>query len=264
MSYQTILFDQREGVATITLNRPEVLNACNRQLMEELAAALKTCERDPAIRCVLLTGAGRAFCSGQDLRVLGELAGEQGRPPVAEHLRRLYNPVILRMREMEKPILAAVNGVAAGAGMSLALACDLRIAAESATFIQAFVRIGLVPDTGSTYFLARIVGLGRAFELAVSGRRVSAQEALELGLVNRVVPDDRLAEEAMAWAQELAQGPTRAIGLTKRALNRALLLDVDEMLDYEAQLQQIAAGTADSAEGIRAFLEKRRPSFVGR
>ncbi len=264
MSYQTILFGQRDSVAIITLNRPKVLNACNRQLMEELADALKTCERDPAIRCVLLTGAGRAFCSGQDLSALEELGGHGEQLPVAAHLRRLYNPVILRMRKMEKPILAAVNGVAAGAGMSLALACDLRIAAESATFIQSFVHIGLVPDAGSSYFLVRMLGLGRAFELAVSERRVSAQEALELGLVNRVVPDDRLAEEAMTWARELAQGPTRAIGLTKRALNRALLLDVDEMLDYEAQLQQIAAATADSAEGIRAFLEKRRPNFQGR
>lgn len=256
--FETILVDTQDGVRTITLNRPEVLNAFNDRMLDELRQALREAERDEAVRCVVLTGAGRAFCSGQDLRARTEPFS------FAVHLRTRYNPLILQLHSMEKPVLAAVNGVAAGAGCSLALACDLRIASTQAQFIEVFSRVGLVPDSGSTYFLPRLVGIGKAMELCLLADPLSAEEALRLGLVNWVVPPEELRERALAIASRLARGPTRAYGLTKRALLRSLQADLAFALDYEAMLQEIAGRTEDHREGLAAFFEKRPPRFAGR
>ncbi|MFN8471704.1 MAG: enoyl-CoA hydratase-related protein [Anaerolineae bacterium] len=261
---EPILYAVGDGVATITLNRPDVLNAFTDPMLEALNEALGKAERDASVRCVVITGAGRGFSAGQDLSDVKRREQEAGHPvSFAEHLRTKYNPVIRRIRTMEKPVIAAVNGVAAGAGASLALACDLRIAADKASFVLAFVKVGLVPDSGMNYFLVQMIGLPRAFELAATGGRLTAEEALRLGVVNRVVPTDELPAAAQAWAKELAQAPTRAIGLTKRAMNRALVSSVEEVLDYEAWLQEVAGRTADHKEGVAAFLEKRRPQFKG-
>ncbi len=261
MAYDTILLEQADGVATITLNRPAVLNAFDDQMAAEVQDALKVCERDAAVRCLLVTGAGRGFSAGQDLAAIQSRGAELS---YRDHLSQNYNPIVEKMRRMEKPILGAVNGVAAGMGMSLALACDLRIASDKASFIQSFVNVGLVPDSGSSFFLVRTLGLGRAFELAATGERVSAEDALRLGLVNRVVPHDDLLPLARAWAGQLAGAPTRALGLIKRMMNRALVLDVEEALAYEAMLQEAAGRTADHHEGVAAFLEKRKPVFSGK
>jgi 2-(1,2-epoxy-1,2-dihydrophenyl)acetyl-CoA isomerase len=259
----TILFVSADGVATLTLNRPEKLNAFTDEMLAALAEALKQAERDETVRCIVITGSGRAFSAGQDLASVRERDADGGMS-FRDHLQHAYNPIIRRLRAMEKPVIAAVNGVAAGAGASLALACDLRLAAESASFIQAFIGVGLIPDNGATWFLPQMIGFPRAFELAVTGRRLTAAEALTLGLVNRVVADEALADAAGETAAQLAAAPTKAIGLTKRAMNRALLTTLDEALDYEAQLQEIAGRTADHREGVAAFLEKRPPRFEGR
>ncbi len=258
-SLETVLVAEEGGVLTLTLNRPDVLNAVDEQLSLELQEALKFAEREAGVRCVVLTGAGRGFCSGQDLR---DRAGV-GEVSYMDSLRRRYHPVIQRLATMEKPVIAAVNGVAAGAGCSLALACDLRIASERASFIEIFARVGLIPDSGSTYFLPRLVGLGKAFELAYLAESVDAQEALRLGLVNRVLPHDGLLEETMVLARRLAAGPTKGYGLTKRGLRHALRASLEDALTYEAYLQQIASTTADHREGVTAFLEKRTPRFTG-
>jgi len=255
---ETIQLDQRDGVLLVTLNRPDVLNAINDLMLRELSDALRQAARDAAVRCVVLTGSGRGFCSGQDLR---DRAGP-GTPSFRESLGNRYNPVILQMR-MEKPVLAAVNGVAAGAGCSLALAADLRIASDRASFIEVFARVGLVPDSGSTYFLPRLVGLGKALELAYTADAVDAAEALRIGLVNRVVPHDVLVPEVMTLAKRLATGPTRGYGLAKRAINYGLHATLEQALDYEAAVQEIAGRSADHREGVAAFLAKRPPSFTG-
>ena len=246
------------GVLTITLNRPDVLNAFTADMHRELVGAFKEA-REPEVRAVVVTGAGRGFCVGQDLNEFGEAARD-----IAGRLRRHYHPTVLAVRELEKPVLAAVNGPAAGAGLSFACACDLRLAAESATFVPAFINIGLVPDMGGTFFVRRLVGTSRAFEWMTSGRRLSAAEALEWGLVSEVVPDDRLAERAAERAAELAALPTRGIGLTKRLFDHAETATLDEQLEFEAQLQAAATETADFREGVSAFLEKREPNFEGR
>ena len=255
----TIIVEQSGGVMAITLNRPDVLNAVNDQMAGELRDALRQGTRDAAVRCVVITGAGRGFCSGQDLR---DRAG--GPTSYREHLHATYNPVISLIRTMEKPVLAAVNGVAAGAGCSLALAADLRVASERASFIEVFSRVGLVPDSGSTWFLPRLVGLGKALELAYLAEPVDAQEALRLGLVNRVVPHEDLMAKTMDLAQRLAAGPTRAYGLTKRAMTYALRSTLEDALDYEAHMQEVAGRTADHREGVTAFLEKRQARYEGR
>lgn len=256
----TLLADKSDGVMTITLNRPDVLNAFNETMSSEVQDALKDAERDDTARAIVLTGAGRAFCSGQDLR---DRAGAASFSFV-ESLRRRYNPIIMKLRTIEKPVLAVVNGVAAGAGCSLALACDLRLAAEGASFIEVFARVGLVPDSGSTYLLPRVVGLGKAFELCYFPEPVSAAEALRIGLVNWVVPAAQLLDRAREIAGRLAQGPTRAYGLIKRALNHNLSSDLEAALDYEALMQEAAGRTADHREGVAAFLEKRNAKFEGR
>ena len=258
-----ILVKNEGGVRTITLNRPEVLNAFSGDLLAALGRAVRGAAEGKAIRCLVITGAGRAFCSGQDL---AEYAGRlESSDPIdlEKRLRDEYNPIITSIRTMEKPVIASVNGVAAGAGCSLALACDMRIAAESASFIEAFIKVGLVPDCGSTFMLPRLVGMSRAMELAITGRKVPASEAVELGLVNRVVPDKELLAETMKLAEQLASLPTRAIGLTKRAINAAWTNEFKTQLELEAKLQALATLTDDHREGVRAFLEKRRPHFTG-
>ncbi|MBI2246458.1 MAG: enoyl-CoA hydratase/isomerase family protein [Armatimonadetes bacterium] len=255
----TLLIDKAEGVMTITLNRPEVLNAFNDAMSGEVQDALKEAERDGAVRAVVITGAGRGFCSGQDLRDRAETASFS----FVDSLRRRYNPIIMTLCTIEKPVLASVNGVAAGAGCSLALACDLRIAAETASFIEVFARVGLVPDSGSTYLLPRLVGLGKAFELCYLTDPLSAADAMRIGLVNWVVPHDQLMDKTREIAGRLAQGPTKAYGLIKRALLHNLSSDLGAALDYEALVQEAAGRTADHKEGVAAFLEKRTAAFKG-
>jgi 2-(1,2-epoxy-1,2-dihydrophenyl)acetyl-CoA isomerase len=249
----------REGaVLTITLNRPDVLNAFNAALHAALAAALKDA-RDPEVRAVIVTGAGRGFCVGQDLTEFREAEGD-----IADRLRASYHPNVLAVRALEKPVIAAVNGPAAGAGLSFACACDIRIAADSATFVPAFVNIGLVPDSGGTFFISRLLGPARAFEWMSSGRRLTAAEAHAWGLVSEVVEADNLAERAAELAATLAAMPTRAIGMTKRLFDAAPTNTLDEQLELEAQLQSAATRSEDFREGVAAFLEKRDPDFKGR
>lgn len=259
-----VQLEQRGGVMTITLNRPEVLNAFNDAMTRGLLDALKVAERDSAIRAVLLTGAGRAFSAGQDLNEFAAL-DQQSRPGrVHDHLATTYNPIVTRIRTLEKPVLAALNGITAGVGLSVALACDLRLAADDATFTLGFSRIGLVPDGGASVLLPLLVGLGRATELAFTSDRIDAPEAQRIGLVNRVAPANALLDEAHTLAARLAALPTRALGLTKRAFNHALLPQLAAWLDYEAHLQEIASHTEDHREGVAAFREKRQATYTGR
>jgi 2-(1,2-epoxy-1,2-dihydrophenyl)acetyl-CoA isomerase len=246
------------GVLTITLNRPDVLNAFNADLHRALAAALKEA-RAADVRAVVITGAGRGFCVGQDLTEFREAPGDIG-----ERLRGSYHPNILAIRALEKPVIAAVNGPAAGAGLSLACACDLRLASDAATFVPAFINIGLVPDSGSTYFVRRLLGTARAFEWMTSGRRLTAAEAHAWGLVSEVVEGDGLQARAAELAAGLGALPTRGIALTKRLFDHAENATLEEQLEWEAQLQSVATRTHDFAEGVAAFLEKREPRFEGR
>ena len=262
--YETIRYELKDAVCTITLNRPEVFNAFNEALTADLGAALTAAEKDDAVRAVVITGAGKAFCAGQDLKDLEAQYAGGKIAYLGPRLRRDYKPVILKMRNLEKPIVAAVNGVAAGAGCSLALAADLRVMAARATLIEVFVNVGLVPDCGSTLTLPRLVGMGKALELCFTGDRVSAEEALRLGLANKVVPDDRLMEKTGKLARRLASLPTRAIGLTKRLINQSFDNTLEQQLEAEASIQEIADQTADHLEGLRAFIEKRKPTFQGR
>ncbi|HLJ93655.1 MAG TPA: enoyl-CoA hydratase-related protein [Gemmataceae bacterium] len=263
-TYQTLLVAMAGNVCTVTLNRPDSLNALNETMTAELASLLQGLQQNPQVRCVVLTGAGRAFSSGQDLGDLKKMyTSSEQRLHLAEELRRRYNPVVWGLRDLEKPVVAAINGVAAGAGLSLALACDLRIASDKASFIEAFVNVGLVPDSASTFFLPRLVGLGKALEMCFTGEKVSAADALAFGLVNKVVPADELAKATQELAARLAQLPTRAIGLMKGLLYRSFGSDLDAQLEAEAQVQEVAGLTADHREGVLAFFEKRPPNFRG-
>jgi 2-(1,2-epoxy-1,2-dihydrophenyl)acetyl-CoA isomerase len=249
----------REGaVLTITLNRPDVLNAINQAVHEGLHGALKQA-RAQDVRAVVLTGAGRGFCVGQDLTEFREAPTDIG-----ERLRGSYHPTIQAIRGLEKPVIAAVNGVAAGAGLSLACACDVRIAADEAAFIPAFIGIGLVPDSGGTLFIQRLLGTPRAFDWMTTNRKLAADEALEWGLVNEVLETGRLAAHAADVAARLAELPTRAIGMTKRLFDHAATATLEEQLELESQLQAAATKTEDFREGVAAFLEKRQPTFTGR
>jgi len=262
MTLQYITHDVADGVATLTLNRPEVLNSCNRPMVAELASAVTSAASDDAVRAVMLTGVGRAFCAGQDLAEAVPPDGE--RMPDIGDIVEGYNALIRGLRSLEKPVVAAVNGVAAGAGANIALACDFVIAADNASFIQAFAKIGLVPDNGGTFFLPRLVGMARATQLAMLAEKLTAAQALEWGLIYRVVPAAELPGAARTFAVELAGQPTRGLGLIKRALNAAWSNDLDRQLDLEAELQREAGRTADYLEGVRAFQQKRKPSFAGR
>ena len=248
-----------DAIATLTLDRPDALNSLTVPLKQELLAAFRDVARDREVRVVILTGAGRAFCAGQDLRE----RLEPDAAPLAIEIRERYNPIILAMRRLEKPIVGAINGIAAGAGASLAFACDIRIAAEGASFLLAFGRVGLIPDSGATWLLPRLVGPAKAAELAMTGEPLSAAQAERFGLVAAVVPAEELAASARALASRLAAGAPRALALTKRALERSAASTLEESLEYEAWLQGIAGATADHAEGIAAFIEKRPPRFTG-
>jgi len=249
---------RRDGaVQTIVLNRPDVLNALTADMHRALAAALKEARADD-VRAVVITGAGRGFCVGQDLNEFRDATGD-----IAERLRASYHPNVLAMRALEKPVLAAVNGAAAGAGLSLACACDIRIASDAASFVPAFVNIGLVPDSGGTYFIARLLGPARAFEWMTSGRALTAAEAHAWGLVSEVVEADALEGHVTELAARLAAMPTRAIGMSKRLFDRAAESSLEDQLELEAQLQSAATKTNDFREGVTAFLEKRKPEFSG-
>jgi len=261
MTYQTIIFDVAGPVATITLNRPDKLNAFTEEMHRELAAALDSVgAADSSIRALMLTGAGRGFCAGQDL---GSRRGDMA-PDLGHTLNTLYNPLIRRLRKLPLPIVCAVNGVAAGAGASLAFACDITLAARSASFLQAFAKIGLVPDSGSTFFLPHLVGSARARALAMLAEKIGAEQAMQWGLIWQVVDDDKLVGEAKALALRLAAMPTRALAYIKRALDTAETSTLDRQLDLEAELQAMAGRTEDYREGVAAFFEKRTPTFKGR
>ncbi|MCS7074102.1 MAG: enoyl-CoA hydratase-related protein [Bacteroidia bacterium] len=257
--YQHLLYEVAGGIATITLNRPDRFNAFNNELSFELIDVLKRCDKDNAVRVIVITGAGKAFCSGQDLK---DVAGKNR--SLGESVEKRYNPMTRLVNSIEKPFICRLNGVAAGAGAGLALACDYVIAAESASFVFAFVNIGLVLDSGSSWTLPRLVGKRKAFELATLGERISAKQALDWGMVNQVVPDEQLDETVATIAQRYANSATKAIGLMKRMLNRSMESTLEEALTQEMFCQEIAGQTDDYKEGVLAFTEKRKPNFQGK
>lgn len=260
MAFQFLKYEVLQGVGTITLNRPEVYNALNDEITFELQDALKTAAKDEAVRVIVFTGEGKAFCSGQDLKATP--AGQKR--SFLDSLHKRYNPIIRAMRNLPKPIVCRLNGVAAGAGCSFALACDVIVASEEATLIEVFVNIGLVPDSGSSYFLPRMAGSLKAFELCAMGGKVRAAEALEIGLVNKVVPAATLDEAVKVYTDYFAKAPTKAIGIIKKMLNKSAGSTLDEMLEYEAYSQETAGASYDHQEGVKAFLEKRKPEFLGK
>jgi 2-(1,2-epoxy-1,2-dihydrophenyl)acetyl-CoA isomerase len=252
-------FTIEAGVATLTLNRPDVFNSVNKPLALALQQHLRDCQQNPEVRAVLLTGTGKAFCAGQDL---AEITGPDS-PEVAEIVEKHYNPIVQLIRELEKPVVAAVNGVAAGAGANLALACDIVVAKESASFIQAFSKIGLIPDSGGTYFLPRLIGLQRASALMFTGDKVSAQEAVQMGMIYKVFSDESFETEVAALVSKLAAMPTKGLAYTKQLLNVTFGNDLTQQLRAEADYQLRAGHTTDYKEGVSAFLEKRKPTFTG-
>ena len=262
-NYQTLLYDLSENIATITLNRPDVLNAVNETMARELLEALKVAAKNDEVRCLIITGSGAAFSAGEDIQ---ELRGQYQRgekPRLGERLLYKYNPIIRRIRQTPKPIIAAVNGVAAGGGAGLALACDIRTASDTAKFIQAFIRVGLAPDSGTSFFLPRLVGFAKASELFLTGQELTSKDAERMGLVAKVVPSNELMPTTREIAGKLAKGPTMAIDLTKRALNKSVDSSLESVLEYESYLQEIAGTTSDHIEAVQAFFEKRKPAFQG-
>jgi 2-(1,2-epoxy-1,2-dihydrophenyl)acetyl-CoA isomerase len=261
--FQHLLVDRRDGVMLVTLNRPDVLNSFNRRMAEELVAVLGEAGADRGVRALLLTGSGRAFCAGQDLAEVLPRDGHPA-PDLGDVVRRQYNPIVRAIRTLEKPVVCAVNGVAAGAGANLAFACDITVAAAGVQFIQSFTKIGLIPDSGGTFILPRLVGLQRAAVLTMLGDKLSAEKAMEWGLVYECVPLPGLFDASFDLAKRLAAMPTRALGLTKRGFNAGFSNDLDTQLELEEELQREAGSTHDYAEGVRAFTEKRPPAFEGR
>jgi 2-(1,2-epoxy-1,2-dihydrophenyl)acetyl-CoA isomerase len=263
MQLQTVNVSVADGTARVELNRPEALNAWNAQFGEDLLAALRGVTEDEAVRAIVLTGAGRGFSSGADLKDISTDTTPEGRPNVYKTLTERYHPIMHAIRDMPKPVIAAVNGPAVGIGCSLALCCDLIVAAESAYFLLAFVNIGLVPDGGSSLFLPTRIGMARASELSMLGERLPAAKALEWGLINRVVADEQLEQEAGALAARMAAGPTRSYAGSKRQLNNWLYARMEEQLELEATIQQEMAGSDDFVEGAMAFVQKRPARFTG-
>ena len=258
--YKFILSEVKDGIQKITLNRPEVYNAFNEEMLFELQDAFKKAAEDDSVRCVVLTGAGKAFGSGQDLKDFSEK-----KSTFKEALDKKYNPLIRQITSLPKPVICGINGVAAGAGLSLALACDYRIAVENASLIEVFINVGLVPDSGSTFFLPRIIGYSRAFEMCATADKMKAPEAKELGLVNKVVSNGAVLEKMLdTVAKRFASMPTKALGMMKEMLMKSFESNLDEMLEMESKYQDVAGNTEDFKEGINSFLEKRRPEFKGK
>ncbi len=261
--YNTLIVTLENNLMTIALNRPDVLNSVNGEMARELHEILESCLDNDNVRAILLTGTGRAFCAGQDLAEI--LAAEgRGDKGIGDVVKYHYNPIIKILRYIEKPVVCAVNGVAAGAGANIALACDIVVAAKSASFIQSFSKIGLIPDSGGTFVLPRLVGWAKATALMMTGEKVAAQQAEEMGMIYKVAADEKLSEDAQILAQMLASMPTKGLGNTKIALNRAMHNDLISQLDLEMELQQKSGETLDYKEGIKAFIEKRKPVFQGK
>ncbi|MCS0674218.1 enoyl-CoA hydratase-related protein [Cytobacillus firmus] len=256
--FETVKYEVANGVAWISLNRPDKLNAFTEQLNKEVQQSIKQASRDKEVRCLVITGEGRAFCSGQDLQGVNEDMDH------GEVLRRFYNPMVLELHKCKKPVIAAVNGVAAGAGMSLALACDFRLLSDKASFLEAFIHVGLVPDAGNLYFLPKLIGHAKAMELAVLGEKVNAQEAKELGLATKVIPMEKWQDEITAFAERLASMPTAAIAIIKKNLKASWESTLEECLESDAQGQRLAGLTLDHKEGVAAFMQKRKPVFQGK
>lgn len=259
--YNTITSVTTDNICTLTLNRPDVFNSFNEEMSAEFIDALKKATKDETVRVVVITGQGKAFCSGQDLKDIKSQAGNRS---LSDSVLRRYNPMILAIREMPKPVICKLNGVGAGAGASLALACDLIIAAETASLIEVFINVGLVPDSGSSFFLPRLVGYNKAFELITLGTKISAKEALDLGFIYKVVPAEELDAATQELAQRYATGPTKTYGMVKKMLNKAYTSGLNDMLQYEAHNQEMAGRSEDYKEGVTAFVEKRKPQFKGK
>jgi 2-(1,2-epoxy-1,2-dihydrophenyl)acetyl-CoA isomerase len=258
--YNTLLHSVENGICSITLNRPDVFNSFNEEMSADFIDALKKASKDETVRVVVISGTGKAFCSGQDLKD----AKNSDQRSLSDSVVRRYNPKILTMREMAKPVICKLNGVAAGAGASLALACDIVIASETATLIEVFANVGLVPDSGSSFFLPRLVGYNKAFELITLASKVSAKEALDMGIIYKVVAPEELDNAVNELAQRYASGPTKTYGMIKKMLNKAYTANLGEMLQYEAYCQEIAGKSEDYKEGVAAFTEKRKPVFKGK
>ncbi len=261
MNYNTILTSLESGIYTITLNRPEVYNACNEELTNELLLAFMHCHENDEIRCVVLSGNGKAFCSGQDLK---DAPAGHNKRSLKDSLERRYNPIIRAITSLPKPVIAGINGVAAGAGLSLALACDLRIMSSSAKLVEAFIGIALIPDSGANYFYTKIMGYSKAFEFATLNKPLTSDEALRIGMVNHVYHPQAFQEGLYALAKTYAEGPTQTYGYVKLLLQKGLDASLDDILDMESEYQQLAGESYDYAEGVKAFIEKRSPRFLGK
>lgn len=257
----SIILEKTQGVGTITMNRPNIFNSFNAEMRRAMVGALDDCANDESVRCVVITGEGKAFCAGQDI---AEIADVEKSPSFEDILQNGFNLISLKIRAMPKPVVAAVNGVAAGAGANMALACDIVVATESANFIQAFSKIGLIPDSGGTWTLPRLIGLGRATALMMLGEKITAKEAEQMGMIYRCYDDELFVGNVQILVKSLSELPTRALALTKEALNKSFTQDFDAQMKMETMLQGEAASTADYTEGVTAFLEKRKAQFIGR